>query len=167
MPMPPLRRKMHLEFLQEIRETREELQKELDELQAVEAYHADQLRKYGVPPEVISEISPPDSSQPNGKIIGKFSLHLENGPSDETPKHEAAAWAIQKIGHEAKVGEIVDELTDAGYGLPLGRRILHNSLHTAMSRKEDVFKKVRPGVWDLIGYELDFMSKEMEKQEKQ
>lgn len=152
------RREMHAEFVQEIHEKRTELQKSLDDLATVEAFHLSKLREYGVDPDDIPASEDAERDFPQQVLLPEPVVdgsRKDSGPKKTldggTLKHDAAEWAIRDIGRPAKVGEIVDRLHQANYGKELSRRILHNSLHTAMARKTDTFEKVSPGVWGLIG----------------
>jgi len=65
-------------------------------------------------------------------------------------KHEAAKAALLEMNRPAKIGAIIDVLQAAGYNADMERKVLHNSLFTAMSRKPETFAKNDDAEWLLV-----------------
>jgi len=169
MPAPDSRYEMHVAFISELRERRAEMEKALNDLKTVEEFHLEQIQRYEAPDKIGGEMNGHRSAikldapihasnivachQPLGSADRDESVNREEGPHEAATKHEAAAWALHKYGRPMKVGAMVQMLQRAGYGTDLERRVLHNSLHTAMVRKPDQFKKAGGGFWELEKWE--------------
>jgi len=131
---------MHRAFLEEIRQRKAVLQAELTELDAVERYHWARLEGDGA----LSVSGPP----PSGDRKLAFALN--------TTRHEAVKVALQRIGRPAKIPQILKILAENGYGVNLDRRILFNSIYTALNRhKDDLFRKTARGTWALREAKID------------
>jgi hypothetical protein len=140
---------MHRAFLEQVRRDKAalqdkivDLQAELASLEAVEQYHH---ARAGIVDD--SDLSDVDSGLIEGTppLAVQESQRLLPGAS----KHEAAKFMLERIGHPAKIGEVLDGLVRNGYGGELDRRIFFNSLYTALNRREDLFRKVGRGLWAL------------------
>lgn len=128
---------MHAAFLAEIREKREALQAELEELRAVEKYHEAQLAATS------------NGSTREEEDAGQPTPYLDELGLLGATKHDAAATAIKHIGRPAKVGEIVDWLKQYGYDADLKRRIAFNGIYTALKRRDDMFVELDDSRWGL------------------
>lgn len=136
-------REMHRKFLAEIRSQKAMLEGQIRELEAVERYHAQQLGE---------EVSTPESSTTNGHAASRTPpAHL-----DGATKYEAAQVALRYIGNESRIGELIELLQGWGYGTEHSRKIIHNSLYTAMDRhKHEIFYKTSDGRWGLMEWKRE------------
>lgn len=132
---------IHLAFLGEIRHRRAELQDEINSLDLVEAYHVQRALEGG-----------PIQLDKNANAVVQAPTISELGPEDvvNKSKHEAAEIALKSIGQMAPTSEIRNVLLSLDYGTDLSRKILHNSLFTAMTRKTEVFVKSSDARWSLL-----------------
>ncbi len=149
---------MHLAMLAEIRQKRAALDRELRTLEEVERYHKGQIGRDA--PECQTE-GPPADSQTEASTDTDECEETSEAVCDRdlprrlfgTKKHDAARIALEYLGRPAKVGDLIGLLRRSGYGTDLQRRILHNSLHTAMARKPDMFSRTETAsgvLWELI-----------------
>lgn len=133
---------MHQRFVEEIGEKIAALEEELRTLQAVQDYHAQQLGELGKTNSKAP--SPSRQHTPNDVTHRRIAKLLR-----DAKKTDAARIALEHLGRPAKIGEIIDVLWENGYAVKMERRILHNTLYTAMTRREDIFRKLPGGLWSL------------------
>lgn len=130
---------MHQRFLEEIQEKIVALRDELRTLQAVEQYHSQQLEALD-----SGEPSAPETGKSDMILPRRLARRLRNAK-----KKDAATIALEHLGRPAKIGEMIDLLWENGYATDMERRILHNTLYTGMTRRDDIFVKLDDGLWDL------------------
>jgi hypothetical protein len=132
---------IHRNVLAAIQLEKAALKKQLQELEAVEAFHA---RRAGVE---ITASPKPDALiyQSDGSVLAVEAKAI----TPSATKHDAAAFALNRIGKPAKIGQIADFLVSVGYGVGVDRRIFFNGLYTALKRREDLFERAGEARWRL------------------
>lgn len=136
MPISHISAETHRKIVDDVRQQKDALRQQLEELEAVERFHAKLAGMNGTAVET-------QQLQPATVLAAE--VHV---PKNAT-KHDAAALALRSIGRPAKIGEIADFLVDRGYGVELSRRIFFNGIYTALKRRTDLFKPAGDACWAL------------------
>ena len=130
---------MHRTFVEEIRQRRLAITEELKRLEIVERVHLD----------LISQLS---NQCTNGGVMAV--QPPENPPRDASldglTKHDACKIALQHLGGRQKTALVAEWLISRGYGNGMEKRVFYNACYTAMNRKEETFKRMKGGEWELI-----------------
>lgn len=129
---------MHEEFVADVSRRIVELEKNIENLRSVRQFHADEIER-------LRSIAV-SNGVPN-RQIGSPPFEVPGGLT----RHDAAKAVLEHLGRPAKVSEITEVLGRFGYGAESTPRIFHNSVFTAVSRRNDMFVKMAPGVWGLVG----------------
>lgn len=128
---------MHQAFLTEISGRREALEKELQQLAAVEDYHRKAIAS-------LPASNGAKSSKKTREITDLRLLHAS--------RHDACCIALKELGGQAKTQQVADWLLERGYGAEIkDPRVFHNTCYLAMKRRGNIFTKVGPGEWALAG----------------
>lgn len=128
----------HQEFLEEIAAERERLQRELDQLSAVEEYHRKIVSMNGTATRTIR--APALVQKP---VITDANLTSAN-------RHEACKIALHALGGAAKTNDISRWLVERGMGGEFDNpRVFDATCFTAMKRHPELFKKTGRGEWKL------------------
>jgi hypothetical protein len=139
---------VHRNVLATLQAEKQELINQWREIERVEQFHC---RRAGMDPPATVVFPGYDEASPTFVMSAAQAIRAVIGDrvSPDMTKHDAAAYALKKIGRPAKIGQIADYLASVGYGKGADRRVQFNGLYTALKRRADMFEAVGGAKWRL------------------